>query len=95
VVKQPHRWLAIAKGGTELHSVEQMVEQMAHKLSVKPKALGHLRLHYWHLWSALKEAEANPLVPEGWRKAPEGSIGWRKYKQFCEALKLLDGDPHR
>jgi hypothetical protein len=44
-----------------VHSVERMVEQMAHELSVKPKALGHLRLHYWHLWTALKEAEVDPF----------------------------------
>jgi hypothetical protein len=78
-----------SEGRREVQSVEQMVEQIAHKLSVDPKALGHLRVHYWHLWAALKEAEADPLLPEGWRKAPEGSIGWRKYKQFCEALGLL------
>ena len=70
--------------------VEQMVEQMAHKLAVEPETLGHLRLHHWHLWSALKEAESDPSLSERWRKAPEGITEWRKFKQFHEALEVLD-----
>lgn len=68
---------------------ERVVRELAHKISVEPERLGHLRLHFWHLWAALKEAEAHPELPESWRKAPERSIGWRKFQQFHTAMELL------
>ena len=49
-----------------------------------------MRLHRWRLCTVLKEAEADPFLEEWWRRAPRDSIGWRKFKQFREALRLLE-----
>jgi hypothetical protein len=56
----------------------------------RPVALEHVRRNYWHLWKMLKEAETNAALEKGWRRAPEGSTGWRKVQQLQEALRLLE-----
>jgi hypothetical protein len=56
------------------------------------RALGRMRLNFYHLWVVVEELRASP-DPNGllreWREAPKGSQGWRKALFHEEALEVL------
>jgi hypothetical protein len=54
------------------------------------EALERLRKNHYHLWKVLKEAEADPSLPERWRQAPRGSQEWRKAIFFEQAIWVLE-----
>jgi hypothetical protein len=53
-------------------------------------ALERLRKNFYHLWKVLKEAEADPSLPERWRRAPRGSQEWRKAIFYVQGLRVLE-----
>jgi hypothetical protein len=55
----------------------------------KTEALERLRKNHYHLWKPLMEAQADPSLPERWRRAPRGSQEWRKAIFFAQALRVL------
>jgi hypothetical protein len=73
--------------------------QLAGLLGVEEHRLEHLRLHYWHLWQALKivylQDGAGPELLPLWREAPRGSQEQRLAKRHDEALRLLGVYPGR
>jgi hypothetical protein len=54
------------------------------------EALERLRKNFYHLWKVLKEAQADPSSPERWRRAPRGSLEWRKAIFYAQALRVLE-----
>jgi hypothetical protein len=52
--------------------------------------LERLRKNFYHLWKVLKEVEADPSLPERWRRAPRGSVGWRSLIFYEKAKAVLE-----
>jgi hypothetical protein len=59
----------------------------AHNLG---EALERLRKNLYPLWKVYREAHSDPTLPGRWREAPEGSQGWRKWRQHEHALRVLE-----
>ena len=67
-----------------------LADKRTEALLENEEALEHLRLHFWHLWKAVKEYRENPSVLDEWRRAPRGSIGWRNLIFYEQALRVLE-----
>jgi hypothetical protein len=54
------------------------------------EALERLRKNHYHLYKPFREAQENPSVLEEWRRAPRGSVGWRKALFYEKAKAVLE-----
>jgi hypothetical protein len=59
----------------------------AHSLE---EAIERLRKYFYALWLVMMEVREDPAVVEEWRRAPKGSLGWRKARQHETALEVLE-----
>ena len=59
----------------------------AHSLE---EAIERLRKNFYALWLVMMEVREDPAVVEEWRRAPKGSLGWRKARQHETALEVLE-----
>lgn len=59
----------------------------AHSLE---EAMERLRKNFYALWLVIMEVREDPAVVEEWRRAPKGSLGWRKARQHETALEVLE-----
>jgi hypothetical protein len=53
------------------------------------EAMERLRKNFYALWLVMMEVREGPVVVEGWRRAPRGSLGWRKARQHAQVLVVL------
>ena len=53
-------------------------------------AMERLRKNFYALWLVIMEVREDPAVVEEWRRAPKGSLGWRKARQHETALEVLE-----
>jgi hypothetical protein len=54
------------------------------------EAMERLRKNFYALWLVMMEVRQGPVVVEEWRRAPMGSLGWRKARQHETALEVLE-----
>jgi hypothetical protein len=54
------------------------------------EAMERLRKNFYELWKVLMEVRADPSVVHDWRRAPKGSLEWRKARQHEQALMVFE-----